>query len=233
MQELRRDQEIRDELPRQIGGAADIRAQRLDQRGGRATIDAEHLAAEKLTSLIIGCDHEQPVGKPAEPDRHGVEAVATGESQHIGVAVVGQRHRLRRCHRQARPVQFTGALLDRLQPHQIYITGDLADPSSVQGMAFAAFCQAMNERSAASWRSQCRVWLYRTHQREFEPHQIEMAVPMSPDQVARKVAAAHKFLTHVLTDNLSGERNRENARLYDKLGMAEYEAIEAFRQWQD
>jgi glucosamine-6-phosphate deaminase len=89
----------------------------------------------------------------------------------------------------------------------------------------------MSERSAASWRAQCRVWLYRCHQHELEPHEIDMAVPMNPDQVACKVAAAHKFLTHNLTDNLTGERNRENARLYDKLGMAEYEAIEAFKLW--
>jgi glucosamine-6-phosphate deaminase len=125
----------------------------------------------------------------------------------------------------------TGALLDRLQPHQIYITGDQADPSSVQGMAFAAFRQAMNDRASAPWRAHCRVWLYRCHQHEFEPHEIQMAVPMSPDQTAQKLAAAHKFLTHSLTEHLDGSRNRETARLYDKLGMAEYEAIEAFKQW--
>jgi glucosamine-6-phosphate deaminase len=124
-----------------------------------------------------------------------------------------------------------GALLDRLQPHQVYITGDLADPSSVQGLAFAAFRQAMADRAQASWRQHCRVWLYRCHQKEFEPHEIEMAVPMSPDQMSRKLAAAHKFLTHSLPENLSGDRIRETARLYDALGMAEYEAIEAFRQW--
>ena len=124
-----------------------------------------------------------------------------------------------------------GTLLDRLQPHQIYITGDLADPSSVQGMAFAAFRQAMNERAAAAWRAHCRVWLYRGHQREYEAHEIEMAVPMSPDQMARKLAAAQKFQTHALADQLDGARNRHTAEHYDALGMAEYEAIEAFRQW--
>src|SRR5262249_11122328 len=117
------------------------------------------------------------------------------------------------------------------QPHQIYITGDLADPSSVQGMAFAAFRQAMSERAAAPWRSHCRVWLYRGHQREFEPHEIQMAVPMSPDQLAHKLAAAQKVQTHALPEQLDGERNRATARKYDERGMAEYEAIEAFRQW--
>lgn len=126
-----------------------------------------------------------------------------------------------------------GSLLDRLQPHQIYVTGDLADPSSVQGMAWAAFRQAWNERASAPWRAQCRVWLYRGHQREFEPHEMDMAVPLSPDQLTHKLAAAQKFQTHALADQLDGERNRHTARRYDALGMAEYEAIEAFRRWQE
>ena len=128
-------------------------------------------------------------------------------------------------------VARVGTLLDRLQPHQIYITGDLADPSSVQGVAFAAFRQAWMEREKAAWRAQCRVWLYRGHQKEFEPHEIQMAVPLSPDQLAHKLAAVHKYLSHNLTDLLDGARNRRTAQLYDALGMAEYEAIEAFRSW--
>lgn len=126
-----------------------------------------------------------------------------------------------------------GSLLDRLQPHQIYVTGDLADPSSVQGIGWAAFRQAWNERASSPWRAQCRVWLYRGHQREFEPHEMDMAVPLSPDQLTHKLAAAQKFQTHSLCDQLDGERNRQTARRYDALGMAEYEAIEAFRHWDE
>ncbi len=126
-----------------------------------------------------------------------------------------------------------GSLLDKLKPHQIYLTGDLADPSSVQGMAFASFRQAWSERTTAPWRANCRIWLYRGHQKEFEPHEIEMAVPMSPDQLARKLSAAQKFQTHTLTENLDGSRNKHIAELYDALGMAEYEAIEVFRRWME
>ena len=132
----------------------------------------------------------------------------------------------------AKDAARVGALLDRLQPHQVYMTGDLADPSSVQGVAFTAFRQAWNEREKAVWRSHCRVWLYRGHQKEFQPHEIQMAIPMSPDQLAKKLAAMQRYQSHNLPDLLSGDRNRETARLYDQLGMAEYEAIEAFRSWQ-
>ena len=124
-----------------------------------------------------------------------------------------------------------GAALDRLQPHQIYMTGDLADPSSVQGKAFAAFREAMEARAEVRWRMHCRVWLYRGHQREFDLHEISMAVPMSPDQLAKKVAAMMKYLSHNVPELLSGERNRTTAEWYDKFGMAEYEAIEAFQEW--
>lgn len=130
-------------------------------------------------------------------------------------------------------IQATGAVLDELKPHQVYITGDLADPSSVQGVAFAAFRAAWRERAGAEWRSQCRVWLYRGHQKEYAPHEIEMAVPMSPDQLAHKLAAMQKYQSHNLPELLDGERNRATARLYDALGMAEYEAIEAFQEWKD
>ena len=59
-----------------------------------------------------------------------------------------------------------------------------------------------------------------------------MAVPMSPDQLAQKLLAVQKFQSHTLPDQLDGRRNTETARLYDNLGTAEYEAIEAFQRWQ-
>jgi glucosamine-6-phosphate deaminase len=90
---------------------------------------------------------------------------------------------------------------------------------------------ALEARTTAAWRHQCQIWLYRGHQKEFEPHEIDMAVPMSPDQLQNKLNAMRKFHTQNLPELLSGEQNRETALLYDKLGMAEYEAIEAFQRW--
>lgn len=127
-------------------------------------------------------------------------------------------------------VQAAGEVLDALKPHQIYITGDLADPSSVQGVAFAAFRAAWEARAGEDWTRQCNVWLFRGHQKEYGPHEVEMAVPLSPDQLTRKLAAMQKFQSHNLPELLNGEQNREMARLYDALGMAEYEAIESFRK---
>lgn len=129
-------------------------------------------------------------------------------------------------------VTAVGSVLATLRPHQIYITGNLADPSSVQGVAFQAFQAAWEARADQPWREHCHVWLYRGQQTEFAPHEIEMAVPLSPDQLAHKLAAVRKFQSHTLPELLDGERNRRTAQLYDQLGMAEYEAIEAFRRWE-
>jgi glucosamine-6-phosphate deaminase len=123
-------------------------------------------------------------------------------------------------------VQKVGAILDRVQPDLIYATGNLADPSSVQGVAFKALRLALEAR-----KSTCQVWLYRGHQKEFSPHEIDMAVPMSPDQLERKLNAMRKFHSQNLPEMMTGEQNKLTAEAYDALGMAEYEAIEAFQKF--
>jgi glucosamine-6-phosphate deaminase len=127
-------------------------------------------------------------------------------------------------------VENVGEVLDRVQPHLIYATGNLADPISVQGVAFKALRMALDARSSAEWHGRCLLWLYRGHQQEFAPHEIDMAVPMSPDQLQRKLNAMRKFHTQNLPELLTGKQNQDTAEAYDALGMAEYEAIEAFQK---
>jgi glucosamine-6-phosphate deaminase len=124
------------------------------------------------------------------------------------------------------------ATLEESKPHQIFVTGHLADPNSVQGVAWRAFAAAWKECGTAAWTADCRVWLHRGHQKELEPHEIDMAVPVSPDQLAQKLGAIQKFQSHTNPDQLTGDRNRQTARTYDALGLAEYEAIEAFERWE-
>lgn len=130
-------------------------------------------------------------------------------------------------------ITAVGSVLATLRPHQIYITGNLADPSSVQGVAFQAFKAAWEARADQPWREHCHVWLYRGQQTEYAPHEIQMAVPLSPDQLSHKLSSVQKFQSHTVPELLDGERNRLTAQLYDALGMAEYEAIEAFRRWEE
>jgi glucosamine-6-phosphate deaminase len=120
-----------------------------------------------------------------------------------------------------------GAILEDFQPHSIFATGDASDPSSPQAIAFRAFAGAWSARDGRD----CNVWLYRGRDRPFEAHEIEMAVPMSPDQLDQKVEAIRKFMSINDADLNATSRNQEIAKTYDALGMAEYEAIEAFCRW--
>jgi len=122
--------------------------------------------------------------------------------------------------------------MDDFEPHQIYATGHIADPSSVQAICFASLMRALEKIGAADegWRKHCRAWWYRGKETPLGVHEIDMAVPMSPDQVALKTEATRKFQSISIDETLTTEPNLETAIAYDALGMAEYEAIEAFER---
>ncbi|SFC44041.1 glucosamine-6-phosphate deaminase [Parapedobacter composti] len=140
-------------------------------------------------------------------------------------------------------IRETMALLQRIKPHQIFAAGDFADPHGTHKVCFDIIHQAMLRlRKTEAWTKDCWVWLYRGAWHEFEIHEIEMAVPLSPQEVLRKRHAIFKHQSQKDVPVFPGddarefwvraeERTRETAMLYDQLGMAEYEAIEAFVRW--
>jgi len=122
-------------------------------------------------------------------------------------------------------------LLQDFKPHQIYTTGDAADPSSVQAITFRLIESALRACEFEEWSGSCGLWLYRGKEKPLEPHEIDMAVPMSPVQIERKFRALSRYAALSSLEKDSPESNRENARHYDTLGLAEYEAIESFHRW--
>ncbi len=137
----------------------------------------------------------------------------------------------------------TMELLQRVKPHQVFAAGDFADPHGTHKVCFDIIHQALLRlRETESWVQDCWLWLYRGAWHEFEIHEIEMAVPLSPKEVMRKRLAIFKHQSQKDLPVFPGddarefwvraeERTRETARQYDELGMAEYEAIEAFVRW--
>ena len=137
-------------------------------------------------------------------------------------------------------IAITVELLERVKPHQIYAAGDLSDPHGTHRVCLAAILGGLAEVKDRAWAKDCQLWLYRGAWQEWEPHEIEMAVPLSPDEVERKRMAIFKHesqkdraLFPGATDprefwQRAEDRNRDTARLYDKLGLPEYEAIEGF-----
>ena len=126
-------------------------------------------------------------------------------------------------------VERMRSLLDEFRPHQIYLTGEVADPSSVQAICFRAVQRALTE-GEHNWLEECRIWLYRGREEPLSVHEIDMAVPLSPDQLDQKSEALRKFQSINEEELAAPKRNRQTARDYDLLGMAEYEGIEAFRR---
>lgn len=139
-------------------------------------------------------------------------------------------------------VRITVDLLQQLKPHQIYAAGDLSDPHGTHRVCLAAVFAAVEKLKNQDWAKQCQVWLYRGAWQEWGPEQIEMAVPLSPQELARKRSAIFKHQSQKDRAMFPGsdkrefwqraeDRNRDTARLYDQLGLADYEAIEGFVSW--
>ena len=135
-------------------------------------------------------------------------------------------------------------LLERVKPHQIYAAGDLSDPHGTHRVCLAAIIEAVRRLQDREWMTDCEVWLYRGAWQEWGVDQIEMAVPLSPDEVARKRVAIFKHESQKDKALFPGsdnrefwqraeDRNRATAVAYDKLGLAEYEAIEGFVRWKE
>lgn len=150
--------------------------------------------------------------------------------------------RYRRFKQGANDVQLVASLLAKVKPHQIFTTGESADPSSAQAIAFSVFREAMHSLRDEAWQKDCYIWLYRSEGREWETHQIQMAVPCSPDELRNKAQAIYLHRSQrSQVPVFEGEndevweqairRNRETAKIYDRLGLAEYEAIECFLKW--
>ncbi len=141
-------------------------------------------------------------------------------------------------------IRLTTELLNRIQPHQIYAAGDLSDPHGTHRVCLAAIFQSIQQLQAAgtTWLPDCWVWLYRGAWQEWDVDQIEMAVPLSPQELTRKRRAIFKHQSQKDRPLFPGadqrefwqrseERNRTTAKLYDQLGLPEYEGIEAFVRW--
>ncbi|QIF01338.1 glucosamine-6-phosphate deaminase [Roseimicrobium sp. ORNL1] len=122
-------------------------------------------------------------------------------------------------------------LLKEFRPHQIYVTGDAADPSSVAALSFRALEQALAELQHEDWVAACSVWLYRGREKALEPWEIDMAVPASPMQLERKARALTRYQSLTSMEGEVTKVNQHTAHQYDSLGLANYEAIESFQRW--
>jgi glucosamine-6-phosphate deaminase len=139
-------------------------------------------------------------------------------------------------------VDIVKALIRRIQPHQIFVAGDLADPHGTHKVCLDAVLAAIDEMKEDEWLKDCRIWMYRGAWAEWEVDHIEMAVPLSPEELRSKRNSILKHQSQMESAPFLGnderlfwqrseDRNRATADLYHRLGLASYEAIEAFVEY--
>lgn len=141
-------------------------------------------------------------------------------------------------------IRITKDLLNKIKPHQVYAAGDLSDPHGTHRVCLQAVFRSLSELKAdgVDWIDNCWLWLYRGAWQEWEIENIDMAVPISPEELMRKRKAIFKHQSQKDRPLFPGsdarefwqraeDRNRGTAIMYNKLGLAEYEAIEAFKRY--
>ncbi|MFV0537433.1 MAG: glucosamine-6-phosphate deaminase [Dysgonomonas sp.] len=134
--------------------------------------------------------------------------------------------------------------LESVKPDQVFVAGDLADPHGTHKVCLDAILAAVDElkNEGAAWLKECRFWMYRGAWAEWEIDHIEMAVPISPEELRKKRNSILKHQSQMESAPFLGnderlfwqrseDRNRATAELYRQLGMASYEAIEAFVEY--
>lgn len=135
-------------------------------------------------------------------------------------------------------------LITDIKPHQIYAAGDLSDPHGTHRVCLDAIFAALRELRNEPWMKDCYVWLYRGAWQEWDIEDIEMAVPLSPAETDKKRRAIFKHQSQKDRPLFPGsdkrefwqradDRTRGTAEIYDELGLAEYEAMEAFVRWKE
>ncbi len=136
-------------------------------------------------------------------------------------------------------IEIIVELLRKVKPHQIYAAGDLSDPHGTHRKCIEAILQAIEVVKEDEWMADCHMWLYRGAWQEWEIGMVDMAVPLSPDEMIRKRHAIYRHLSQKDIIPFPGgdkrefwqraeERTQKTAKKYVSLGMAEYQAMEVF-----
>lgn len=139
-------------------------------------------------------------------------------------------------------IEIVAELIKEVKPHQVYAAGDLADPHGTHRVCLDAIFATFESLKDQAWIKDCWLWLYRGAWHEWSVNEIEMAVPLSPEELKKKRQAIFMHQSQKDRPPFPGNderefwqraefRNRETAQIYRSLGLAEYEAMEAFRRW--
>ncbi|REJ69109.1 MAG: glucosamine-6-phosphate deaminase [Planctomycetota bacterium] len=212
------------------------------------TGELESHVEEFLTNKKAGQVDSEVVQQIKSMIRRGEARAATrccgvpGERLHFLDMPFYETGRVRKRPLSEQDIQMIVDLVEEIRPHQIYAAGDLSDPHGTHRTCLSAILHACDRIKEADWYQECEVYLYRGAWHEWDPDELDIAVPLSPKEAMRKRTAIFKHESQKDRALFPGpdkrefweraaDRNRETAELYDALGLAEYEAIESFVRW--
>ena len=138
-------------------------------------------------------------------------------------------------------VEITVQLLREIQPHQVFLSGDQVDPNSTYKICLDVVLEAFKRLENEQWVSDCWIWMYRGTKYEWPISEIDMAVPLSPEEMIRKRQAIIKHKSQMKVPVFAGDvanvswqqaelKNKKTAGWYDNLGLPEYEGVEVFKR---
>jgi glucosamine-6-phosphate deaminase len=139
-------------------------------------------------------------------------------------------------------IAIVRGLIEKVDPSQIYVAGDLSDPHGTHRVCAEAIFRAVWELERDKGQRP-EVLLYRGAWQEWAPHEIEIAVPLSPRDLRQKRQAI--FMHESQKDSAlfpgpddprefwqrAEDRNRNTAAIYNQFGLPEYFALEGFVRW--
>lgn len=134
-------------------------------------------------------------------------------------------------------------VMEKVKPQQMYAAGDLSDPHGTHRICWDAIRKTLQKLENTDWVKDCYVWLYRGVWNDWDVSEIDMAVPLSPGERLKKRRAIFKHASQKDQPKYPGSMNKEfwmiadertirTAKLYDRLGLAEYDSIEGFLKWE-
>lgn len=220
-----------------------------------SVVDSPHSAVSKFASEVRAQLHAKSGFEPDSPQIRRLKALlrrseARASLQGCGVSTARIRFLDLGFYERGRYRAFAPgdddfaallAVTREIAPHQIFVTGDRDDPSSITAICFNLVQRVCRTVAAEPWFADCRVWRYRGVETPWDAAEIDMAVPFSPRELAQKTQAifhhkSQRSQTPVSTGlrepwQQAEQHNRALASIYDELGLANYEAIEAFQRW--
>ena len=190
-------------------------------------------AVKKIKGLIRKGEAKAGIRASGIPDSHG----------HFLNMPFYETGKVRKMPLSEEDIKITMDLIRKIKPHQIYAAGDLSDPHGTHRVCLRAVMEAVTRLKDEDFMKDCYVWFYRGAWQEWDVSDIEMAVPLSPDELLRKKRAIFKHQSQKDRPLFPGtddrefwvraeQRTRGTAEQYDRLGLAEYEAVEGFVRWQ-